>query len=183
MKSPAAIVADLAKRGIRLEPHGDRLRFHPRSAVTPELASWLAPRKTELISWLRARDAARPESPQRTAGRGYLESPEAPNGLPGSNAEAVFQAKPRNLLPNALPTPPMADWLSMWRRAPQTTLPPTPCGWCGCRVHWQHTLGLTFLCANCRPPSFPQHVARWVEVVATEDGPQVVTVGGPPTRA
>ncbi len=180
MKSPADIVRTLAQRGIRLEPHGDRLRFHPRSAVSPKLAAWLAPRKAELLDWLRARG---PSSPRRPETQGCREPLKAPNGLPGSNAEPVFQAKPRNRLPNAVPTPPAGEWLAMWRRAPQTTLPPKPCGCCGCSTFWQHTLGLTFLCANCKPPSFPRHVARWVQVVTTEDGPQVIEVGIPPTRA
>ncbi len=180
MKSPASIVRTLAQRGIRLAPHGDRLRFHPRSAMTPELVSWLAPRKAELLSWLRAREAAGSENPRRTASQG---SPEVPNGLPGSNVEPVFWANPCPRLSHTLPTPSVGEWLAMWRRAPQTTLPPKPCGWCGCRVYWQHVVGLTFLCSNCKPPSFPHHVAQWVKVVATENGPQVITVGITPTTA
>jgi hypothetical protein len=120
---------------------------------------------------------------QRPAARGYRESPEVPNARENAKAEPVFPSRPRQRLPNAIPTPPAGEWLAMWRRSPQTTLPPKPCGWCGCSVFWQHVVGLTFICSNCKPPSFPHNVARWVQVVATEDGPQVVTVGVPPTQA
>ena len=37
--SAAELMADLTRLGIRLEAHGDRLRYWPRSALTPELAN------------------------------------------------------------------------------------------------------------------------------------------------
>ena len=49
-----ALIADLAKLGIRLEANGDRLRFHPRSAVTPDLAQRMKAQKQELLEVLRA---------------------------------------------------------------------------------------------------------------------------------
>lgn len=50
-------MADLAGRGIRLEAHGDRLRYHPRSAITPDLVDRLRDHKAELLAILRP-DAA-----------------------------------------------------------------------------------------------------------------------------
>jgi hypothetical protein len=117
--------------------------------------------------------------PKQPAARGYREPARPANGPENANTEAVSRARPRQGLPGAIPTPPAGEWLAMWRRAPQTTPPPKPCGWCGCSVHWQHVVGLTYLCANCRPPSFPFHVAGWFRVVATEDGPRVVRIDGP----
>ncbi len=35
------LLADLQQRGVRLEAHGDRLRYRPRSALTPDLAGRL----------------------------------------------------------------------------------------------------------------------------------------------
>ena len=46
-------MADLARLGIRLEAHSDRLRYSPRSAVTPDLADRMKSHKTELMAILR----------------------------------------------------------------------------------------------------------------------------------
>ena len=47
------LIADLARLGIRLEAHGDRLRYSPRSAVTPDLADRMKAHKAELLAILR----------------------------------------------------------------------------------------------------------------------------------
>jgi len=39
--SAADLLTDLAKRGIELVARGDRLRYRPRSALTPDLAERL----------------------------------------------------------------------------------------------------------------------------------------------
>jgi hypothetical protein len=52
--SAAELMADLDRLGIRLEAQGDRLRFHPRSAVTPDLADRLREHKGELLALLRS---------------------------------------------------------------------------------------------------------------------------------
>ena len=44
------LLSILDRRGIRLEVHGDRLRFWPRSAVTPELANKLRQFKAEIMA-------------------------------------------------------------------------------------------------------------------------------------
>jgi hypothetical protein len=121
-------------------------------------------------------------TPQRPAGRGCPESAGTPNGRENESYGCHLGTKPRSRLPNAIPTPPAGEWLAIWRRAPQTTPPPTPCGWCGSAVYWQHVVGLTFICPRCHPPAFPFHVAGWFQVVATEDGPQVVRIGEMPSK-
>jgi hypothetical protein len=40
----------LARRGIRLEACGERLRYYPRSAMTPDLLDRLITHKAELIA-------------------------------------------------------------------------------------------------------------------------------------
>ena len=62
------LLADLTRLGIRLEAHGDRLRFWPRSAVTPELADRMKAHKAELLAVLQPqatqmRRAPTPEKP------------------------------------------------------------------------------------------------------------------------
>ena len=49
----AQLMADLTRLGIRLEAHGDRLRYSPRSAVTPDLAERMTAHKAELLALLR----------------------------------------------------------------------------------------------------------------------------------
>jgi len=46
----AALIVDLLNRGIRLEADGDRLRYFPRSAATPELIERMQAHKSELIA-------------------------------------------------------------------------------------------------------------------------------------
>ncbi|TWU06940.1 hypothetical protein CA54_53440 [Symmachiella macrocystis] len=41
---------DLAQRGIRLDVHGDLLRYSPRSAITPGLLERMSAHKEELLA-------------------------------------------------------------------------------------------------------------------------------------
>ena len=51
--SAADLMTDLARLGIRIEAHGDRLRYSPRSAVTPDLTARMKAHKPELLAILR----------------------------------------------------------------------------------------------------------------------------------
>jgi len=90
--------------------------------------------------------------------------------------------RPANRLPGALPSPPLPEWLLRWSKAPEVTLPPKPCWWCSSPVFWLSTLG-AYRCGRCHPPAYPGLAAMWVQVVPTEDGPQVVRLGKPPSTA
>ena len=90
--------------------------------------------------------------------------------------------RPANRLPGALPSPPLPEWLSRWKRAPEVTLPPRPCWWCSSPVFWLSTLG-AYRCGRCHPPAYPGLAAMWLQVVPTENGPQVVRLGTPPSNA
>jgi hypothetical protein len=46
---PVELLAELARQGITLVADGGRLRFHPRAAMTPELAERLKSRKAEVL--------------------------------------------------------------------------------------------------------------------------------------
>jgi len=50
--TPAALLADLATRGVGLQAHGDRLRFRPQSALTAELVARLKAHKPVLVAML-----------------------------------------------------------------------------------------------------------------------------------
>lgn len=62
--SVARLMTDLTRLGIRIEAHGDRLRYSPRSAMTPDLADRLKAHKAELLSILRGGDESPDESPK-----------------------------------------------------------------------------------------------------------------------
>jgi len=56
---PVPVLLDeLARRGIELRAAGDRLRFRPRSAMTPDLAERFAAHKVELLASLSAADTS-----------------------------------------------------------------------------------------------------------------------------
>ena len=57
------LIADLARLGIRLETHVDRLRYSPRSAVTPDLAERMKAHKRELLVILQTGGAPAPLAP------------------------------------------------------------------------------------------------------------------------
>lgn len=108
--------------------------------------------------------------------------PEEARLAPPPTASPPPPFRPANRLPGALPTPPLPEWLLRWKRAPEVTLPPKPCYWCGGAVFWLSTLG-AYRCGNCHPPAYPELVQMWLRVVPTEDGPQVVRLGNPPSKA
>jgi hypothetical protein len=121
-----------------------------------------------------------PEQPPARASAAPAE-PKAARRAPPPAPTTKRPARPANRLPNALPTLPIAEWLSEWRRSPQIVPPPEPCWWCGGSLFWTPKGGPPFICGGCHPPMPPSRVGQWVQVVPTEDGPQVVRLGNPPS--
>jgi hypothetical protein len=123
--------------------------------------------------------------PEPPAARAPVE-PEEARRAPPPAPSPLPPRRPANRLPGALPTPPLPEWLLAWSRAPELTPPPKPCYWCGRSVFWLSNFGTSqegYKCGHCHPPSFPEFVQMWVRVVPTEDGPQVVRLGTPPSKA
>jgi hypothetical protein len=112
--------------------------------------------------------------------------PEPAMQAPPPAPSLPLPARPVNRLPGALPTLPLPEWLLAWSKAPEVTLPPKPCYWCGRSVFWLSNFGTGqqgYKCGHCHPPAFPGSVQMWLRVVPTEDGPQVVRLGTPPSKA
>ena len=112
--------------------------------------------------------------------------PAAPAGALPPTPSPHAPPRPANRLPGALTSPPLPEWLLRWKRAPEVTLPPEPCDWCGSPIFWLSNFGGPvegYKCGNCHPPAFPEVVQMWLRVVPTEDGPQVVRLGRPPSKA
>ena len=61
--SAAKLLLELSGMGVRLEADGDRLRYFPRSALTPDLLSRLTAQKADLLAML-----CRPAGTAATAG-------------------------------------------------------------------------------------------------------------------
>lgn len=53
----AVLLVELMRRGIVIQAAGDRLRFRPQCAMTPDLAARLAARQSDLLAVLAAADA------------------------------------------------------------------------------------------------------------------------------
>lgn len=49
--SAAQLLAELTQLGVRVEAHGGRLRYSPKSAVTPDLIDRMKAHKTELLQF------------------------------------------------------------------------------------------------------------------------------------
>lgn len=77
----AAIIATLRARGVILEPHGDRLRVRPASAVTSDEVEALRRLKAEVLEILT------PASPARHSVRWW--SYPWPDALPGIGTRTV----------------------------------------------------------------------------------------------
>ena len=118
--------------------------------------------------------------PEQPPARAPAEPEQASLPLPPAASPPALP-RPANRLPGALLSPPLPEWLLLWKRAPEVTLPPKPCWWCGSPVFWLSTLG-AYRCGRCHPPAFPGLAAMWLRVVPTEDGPQVVRLGTPPSK-
>ncbi|MFN9367877.1 MAG: hypothetical protein ACK6CT_03785 [Planctomycetia bacterium] len=111
--------------------------------------------------------------------------PEEARQAPPPAASPPAPTRPANRLPGALPSLPLPEWLLRWKRAPEVTLPPKPCYWCGSPVFWLSNFGSGqegYKCGRCHPPYFPELVQMWLRVVPTEDGPQIVRLGTPPSK-
>jgi len=54
------LIAELTRLGVRLEAHGDRLRYYPRSLVTPALADRLKAHKCGLLAMLQSESVESP---------------------------------------------------------------------------------------------------------------------------
>ena len=88
---PAELLAELSRRGVAIAVAGDRLRFRPQDAVTPDLRTALIEHKADLIRLLGRDDevawrieAMRPQVPRRGTIPSLLARPEAkhaPRGM------------------------------------------------------------------------------------------------------
>ena len=84
--SAVDLLADLAQRGIELQAHGDRLRYAPRSEVTPDLVDRMKAHKGELLAILRAKCDKVTESDGYTIATD-TDPWDSPTAIPASSVE------------------------------------------------------------------------------------------------
>ncbi|MCA8998862.1 MAG: hypothetical protein KDA80_17820 [Planctomycetaceae bacterium] len=61
--SASQLLADLVRLGIRIEAHEDRLRYSPRSSVTPDLEARIRAHKRELLEMLKRNPSSKEFDP------------------------------------------------------------------------------------------------------------------------
>jgi hypothetical protein len=130
MNSAAELLVDLARRGIRLEARGDRLRYHPQSAVTPDLLELLKADKAALLALLRP--AAEPDHHRGQA-----------------DAAARWEAALERLEGDPLVPIDAEGW-------PADSIDPNelePCPKCQSLELWQSVVGGRWRCLKCDPPT------------------------------
>ena len=146
------LIKDLARLGIQLKADGERLRYSPRSAVTPDLAAQMKYHKAGLLALL----------------RNPTDVPE----IDPTNAAAVWQAALDRLegsAPHCDPAtepdfgPPGPDG---W---PASCIDPdelTPCPECDTLELWQSLAG-NWHCQNCDPPDKARQLRERVKRLKT----------------
>ena len=131
------LLNDLTRLQIQLKADGDRLRYAPRSAVTPALAEQIKAHKGELLEILRNPTTCPEMTPRDTA----TTSPAASEQLSG-NPPTCNAATEHDLGPSG-----PDGW-------PVNCVDPnelTPCPECDTLELWQSLAG-NWHCHNCNPP-------------------------------
>ena len=130
-------IKDLAQLGIQLKADGDRLRYAPRSAVTPALAEQIKAHKGELLEILRNPRTCPEMTPRETATASPAVSEQLGGHAPNCNAATEHDLGPSG--PDGWPVNCVdPDEL-------------TPCRECNTLELWQSLAG-NWHCHNCNPP-------------------------------
>ena len=123
------LLQDLTAVGVEVSTHGDRLRYSPRAAASPDLVGRLRAHKAELLAAL-----------NEPSGDGDT-TPSKPEEKPGSVAVATvngFECDPDGWPVDSID----ADAV-------------TPCPVCGSLELWESLMG-GWRCMRCDPPTVPE---------------------------
>lgn len=169
----ADLLAELNERGITVEARGDRLRYSPPSAVTPDLADRMKARKGELLAILRdaPNDTAIDLTDATAAWQTVLDRLEGNPLFPTNLMEALRAADARWAAdPDADGTGKETDVID----------PPDPCSECGTLELWQSLVG-NWRCLRCDPPTKAWQLRERAERMKTQrtDSPRMNARGDP----
>ncbi len=113
MTTATNLLAELGRLGIEVTAHGNRLRYRPRSAVTPELAERMKVHKAELLAILTATPAD--------------DTSTAEHPLAGTPFDGWIQ-RPDCAGRWGWERPDLAEWQRWWARSTFDDLPEVPEG-------------------------------------------------------
>jgi len=148
--------------------------FNPDDAVAPRLVA--APPSDDAALPQAPPVAGEPAKPQPTAGG------DAANGTLADDPFAAWVLRPDAAGRMGWEPPDLPEWARWWARSTFDDLPdpvgpgsrhehePRPCCCCGGKVFWRSIHGV-LVCGFCHPPPVPTLAAKWLLLVATEDGP------------
>ena len=131
------LLNDLTRLQIQLKADGERLRYAPRSAVTPALAEQIKAHKGELLEILRNPTAGREVKPHEMATASPAISEQLGGNTPNCNAATEHDLGPSG--PDG------------WRVNCVDPAELTPCTECNTLELWQSLAG-HWHCHNCNPP-------------------------------
>ena len=151
--SAAQVMTDLARLGIRIEADGDRLRYSPRSKVTPDLLERMKAHKGELMAILRSEAPPEDSEPKCS----WCGSTRLVDGRQGriwcDDCERVAWLALRSQIIRA-------DFAPL-----ELCNPPDPCPDCGGLELWESVAGDLFgrtpgnwRCLRCDPPTKAQRL-------------------------
>ena len=158
---------ELAQRGIRIEASGDRLRFSPRSAVTPDLADRMKAHKGELLTILRSMSVDICEC--TACGEKLLEKPTFDGflNLECPSCDRCFGCRPATAEVAARFTAAREKRISVVDGESQVIGEVAPCPECGSLELWESPArGPTpgrWRCTNCDPPTAARRLVEAAE--------------------
>ena len=145
----AELLAELTRLDIRLVAHGDRLRYCPRSAVTPHLAALLKAHKAEVLEILLAVERTRQSVMALTVDETWepvdgqqLDRDASPDWEMRPDAAGRMGWEPADLHEED------RTWAGDYREID----PPEPCTHCNSLAAWWDVLGGQH-CMICDPPT------------------------------
>ena len=175
----ASFLSELRDRSVDIEVVGDRIRFGPPGAVSPDLRRRLSACKPGLIAILHE------EAMQRGAGDGDRPSIErcaACGQLDFVRPQAGGAWRCARCQPYDMPAAEVAWWPQIVgplvpleqvlgeHSETTATLPAKPCRCCGGLVVWRVRSGGDWICDRCHPPQSPPGAMETVAIDAEEVG-------------
>lgn len=166
--SVAQLMADLNHRGVRLEAHGDRLRFSPRSSVTPDLAERMKAHKGELLALLRPTPTGLGTCAACGGALWELPTFDGYLNLECATCGRCFGCRPSTDEVAARFTGNQDREIDVEDDNSRVVGRVRPCAECGSLELWQSVVG-TWHCSRCNPATAARRLARASERIRQED--------------
>lgn len=159
--SARQLLAELAHLGVHLEAHGDRLRYSPRSAVTPELAALMKQFKGELMASLRPSEAT--SSVCTDCGTSLIETPTFDGflNLECLECDRCFGCRPQSD-EVAEEFTSRDERVTFVDEGGERIGEVAPCATCGSFELWQ-TMAGNWRCQKCDPPLVGRRLRKRAE--------------------